>query len=93
MLLADLNGQDNAALRETLKSEISAEQRRRITALLEAARALHSGDALRGVRAVRVLERINSPAGRLVLKTLAEGDPAAAVTQEAKQALTRGTHE
>ncbi len=88
--LADLNGQANSALRETLKGEISPEQRRRITALLEAARVMSPDDALRGVRAVRVLERIDSPACRLVLKTLAEGDPAAAVTQEAKEALTRG---
>jgi RNA polymerase sigma factor (sigma-70 family) len=88
--LAAVGDQVKRALGETLTHDISAEQRQRIKELLEGARLLRPGDALRGLRAVRVLEYIDSKDGRLVLKTLAAGDPDSAVTQEAKDALTRG---
>jgi hypothetical protein len=90
--LAAVGNQVKRTLSETLTHDVSLEQRRRITELLESARLLRPGDALRGVRAVRVLEAIDSKEGRLLLKTLAAGDPDSAVTQEAKDALTRGTN-
>jgi hypothetical protein len=88
--LAAVGDQVKRALRETLTHDISLEQKRRITELLEGARLLRPGDALRGVRAVRMLETIDSKDGRLILKTLAGGDPDSAVTREAMDALTRG---
>jgi WD40 repeat protein len=88
--LAAVGDQVKRTLRETLTRDVSLEQRRRITELLQGTRLLRPGDALRSVRAVRVLEAIDSKESRLLLKTLAAGDPDSAVTQEAKDALTRG---
>lgn len=47
-----------------------------------------SGD-IQWVRALEVLENINTPPAREVLKTLAQGRPDAGLTREAKAALTR----
>jgi hypothetical protein len=48
-----------------------------------------TGEALRGVRGVEVLEQIGTPAAREVLRTLGRGLPEARLTQEANAALER----
>jgi hypothetical protein len=46
---------------------------------------------VRELRAVGVLMKIKSPEARQVLEALAQGDPEAMLTQEAKVALNRLT--
>jgi WD40 repeat protein len=81
-----------SALRKALAGQVSAEQRRRIEALL----ALPSGivrdpETLRGLRAIQVLEYVGSRSAREVLCALAKGAPEARLTQEAKTSLDRLT--
>lgn len=45
--------------------------------------------ALRQVRALQVLEQIGSPGARNILKSLAQGAPAAPATRDAAAALQR----
>jgi hypothetical protein len=68
----------------------SPEVRKRVNSILEQiAKAKPSGDPLRQLRAIVVLERIGSPAARDLLKKLADGAPGAALTRNAKLALQR----
>jgi hypothetical protein len=78
-------------LRKALKGELSVEQRRRIEAVLHDANAhlLPAGERLRAVRAVAVLERINSTDARKLLAEWANGLESARLTREAKAALAR----
>jgi WD40 repeat protein len=87
--LASLGVQAGPALKEALTHDPSPEQRQRINGLLQHPRLLRSGDVLRSVRAVRILEQINSQDSRPILETLAKGDPASPVTQAAHDALAR----
>jgi hypothetical protein len=87
--LAELGERAEPALREASKSAASPEQRRRIDVLLAGPRVIRSGEPLRQVRAVEVLEHIGTPKARQVLQKLAEGAPEARMTQEAKRALQR----
>jgi WD40 repeat protein len=79
------------AIREALKGDVTPEQQRRMELLLQASAGgpLGPGEALRGVRAVWVLERIGSPEARRVLESLARGVSEAQLTREAKAALAR----
>jgi hypothetical protein len=78
------------ALRAALQGKPSLELRRRAQQLLdELDTATLSGERLRGVRAVAVLEHIGSAEARKLLDTLASGAPEALRTQEAKAALAR----
>jgi RNA polymerase sigma factor (sigma-70 family) len=84
---------DFAELSDTLASSPSAEVRQRLSEILRSAPLpLPRLDAedLRRVRAVGVLEAIGTPEARRLLKALAEGDPAARLTAEARAALVRG---
>jgi RNA polymerase sigma factor (sigma-70 family) len=76
-------------LRSVLDRKPTLEVRKRLEDLLSRAKTLHAGDMLRGVRAVEVLERINSAEARQVLARLAKGVPEARLTHEAKAALDR----
>jgi WD40 repeat protein len=85
------------ALRRALDGSTSVEMRHRIEVLLEPIpvpllELPVSGDSLRAVRAVEVLEHIGSPQAQKVLKTLSHGAPDARLTQEAKASLERLTH-
>ncbi len=75
-------------LREAAKSD-SPERRNRATELLKALSRRDNPERLRYLRAVEVLEYINTPASREVLKTLAGGVPTAGLTLDAKAALAR----
>jgi dipeptidyl aminopeptidase/acylaminoacyl peptidase len=73
-----------AALRKGLERGLPPEGRRRVRELLE--KLERSGEWLRAVRTVAVLERAGA---REALKELAAGAPEARLTQEAKVALGR----
>jgi hypothetical protein len=76
------------ALRQALKGKLSAEQKRRINQVLDAvtAPAVLTGDALREVRAVSVLERAATPDALKLLAELAAGNSEARLTREAAAA-------
>jgi dipeptidyl aminopeptidase/acylaminoacyl peptidase len=77
-------------LREGLEGHPSLELRKRLKELLESMRTTpYSGEVLRGLRAVEVLERIGTPQAREILKTLASGAAGFRLTQEAQAALSR----
>jgi RNA polymerase sigma factor (sigma-70 family) len=80
------------ALRQALKGKLSAEQRRRIEQVLAAATAptaVLTGDALRQVRAISVLERIATRDALKLLAELAAGNSEARLTREAAAASAR----
>jgi hypothetical protein len=87
--LADLGQLAKTALTEALAKGPSVDAGKRMKELLETLEGPLSGDRLRLVRAVEVLESIASPDARRVLKRLAAGDPSALLTGEAKAALNR----
>ncbi len=74
-------------LRKTLKAELTPETRGRIEDVLASIMKEH----LRNVRAVEVLEHINTRAARHLLETLAKGRADARLTREAKESLERLT--
>jgi hypothetical protein len=80
------------ALRQALVKQPSLEMRRRVQRLLsqlEEERKEPSGEVLRIVRAVEVLEHIGTREARQVLETLAAGAPGPYRTREAQAALER----
>jgi RNA polymerase sigma factor (sigma-70 family) len=87
--LAQEIDQAEPVLREALKGNLTAEQRRSIEALLDAPPPPLSAETVRALRSVEVLERIGSPASRELLKTLAAGVPGATLTRAATDALKR----
>ena len=79
-------------LREALKKPPSLESKTRIEHLLAALDSpvqRMGGEALRRIRAVWVLERIDTKQARQFLETLAAGSPTARETRDAKAALER----
>jgi WD40 repeat protein len=76
-------------LHAALKKNPSVEAKNRIEALLEELHPWYIKDpeTLRTVRAIWVLQRMDTPEARAVLDTLAGGAPEARVTQEAQAAL------
>ncbi len=87
--LRELGDRAAGALREALQSRPNLETRRRLEELLKALEAPPSGEALRQVRAVAVLERIGTPEAREILRLLSDGDPHARLSREAKATLER----
>ncbi|HZY88497.1 MAG TPA: WD40 repeat domain-containing protein [Gemmataceae bacterium] len=86
--LRKLGDRARGALREALRAGPSLDKRRKLEALLRATEGPPSGEALREMRGVTVLERVG-PAARGLLKELAAGDPALRLTREAKASLGR----
>jgi hypothetical protein len=81
-----------SVLREALKFNPSAEQKRRIEALLAPLSGMsyeHPPDELRQLRAVAALERIGTRDARELLENLGKGHASAPLTQQAKAALGR----
>jgi WD40 repeat protein len=77
-------------LQASLAANPPLEGRRRVEALLTRLDSVHlSAEALRGVRAVQVLESIGSQEARGVLQSLASGAAASRQTQDAKASLAR----
>ena len=78
------------ALRTALEGEPSAEARRRIEEVLnKTGNIAPRGEMLRALRAVAVLELIDTAEARGVLHDLAKGAEGASVTRAAKEALDR----
>jgi RNA polymerase sigma factor (sigma-70 family) len=80
------------ALRNALQAgNLPLETKRRVQALLDgpAPRSVPTGEGLRRLRAIHVLEQIGSRDAGLFLQTLAEGAPGARETQDAKAACER----
>ena len=81
-----------AALKKAVEKPASLESRRRVETLLSKLRPpLASSELLQSLRAVEVLERIDTADARRLLRSLAEGIPDARLTREAKSALDRLT--
>jgi WD40 repeat protein len=78
------------ALRKTLEGKPSLESRRRIEELLaEMQGPVTTSSTRQNVRAVAVLEHMDSEEARHLLKKLAAGTPEAQLTREARAALDR----
>jgi hypothetical protein len=73
-------------LREILRGQLSDEKRRGINKLLAALSSFSPAD-VRGVRAVRILERIDAPEARTMLEHLASGYHDAILSKQARLAL------
>jgi WD40 repeat protein len=77
-------------LRQFLRDQPAPEVRKRLEAVLDRLEGrLFAPEDLRTLRAVLVLEQIDTAEARRVLQALAKGAPAARRTQEAKAALER----
>ena len=89
--LANLGTEAHPALREAMKGRVTVEGTRRIESLLNAPppRTVPAGDLLRRLRAIQVLDHLNTPAAAKLLHSLANGAPGARETNTAKQALRR----
>jgi RNA polymerase sigma factor (sigma-70 family) len=86
--LKELGLRAEPALRAALKAKPSLEQKRRIETILAAlTEAPHSSDDLRQLRALIVLERINTPEARRMLEEAAKGPQSARLTRLALAAL------
>jgi RNA polymerase sigma factor (sigma-70 family) len=88
--LEKLGERAEPALRRALENKPTLEQRRRIEPILTELEAkLPSGDVLQSLRAVRVLEHIDTAEARRLLRELANGAEGAWLTRAAQAALTR----
>jgi WD40 repeat protein len=77
-------------LRAALPGRSAGETRDRIAYLLDRAnRPIPAGGLLQAIRAIEVLERIETPAARVALANLAAGRPDAEITREAVQTCRR----
>ncbi|HMC90680.1 MAG TPA: hypothetical protein VKI17_14080 [Gemmataceae bacterium] len=75
-------------LRKALQRPRSPELKRRTEQVLDTTE-VPSGDSLRAMRAVEVLEHIGSPEAKQILEALAQGATEARLTQEARASLER----
>jgi WD40 repeat protein len=90
--LRDLGDQPRLVLQEALAAGPSPEVRGRAQNLLRRIEfPLPSGELLRQMRAIEVLERIGTSEASLLLRKLADGAGEARLTREAKAALERLT--
>jgi WD40 repeat protein len=77
-------------IRTALQGDVSPEARKRLEALVaKEPRREPTGETLRSIRAIQVLEMIGTTEARSVLEGLANGTPDATVTEAAKAALRR----
>src|SRR5262249_17520375 len=77
-------------LRTALEADPSAEARRRIEdALKKIDNVVPTGELLRSLRAIEVLETIGTPEAKAMLQDLANGTAGASVTRAAQAALER----
>jgi RNA polymerase sigma factor (sigma-70 family) len=88
--LENLGDVAESALRKAGANSQSAEARRRMEGLLsKLEEETRSGEPLRALRAVEVLEQIGTPEARQLLQQLAAGAPEARLTGEAAESLDR----
>jgi RNA polymerase sigma factor (sigma-70 family) len=89
--LLTLNRVALPALRKAFKGQLSEEARRRLEQVLQALEGLPATEELRNLRAVEILEHLDTPKAREILESLAKGEPEARVTDAAKASLERVT--
>jgi RNA polymerase sigma factor (sigma-70 family) len=77
------------ALRQALEKKTSLETRRHVEELVESLNGPISGESLRTLRALAVLEHAGTPEARRLLEALAGGASGAWLTQEAKASVER----
>jgi RNA polymerase sigma factor (sigma-70 family) len=77
------------ALRRALAARPTPEVRRRVEALLHRGQPPLTGERLRELRGIEVLEYMGTPPARRVLEALSRGAPEARLTQEATASLDR----
>src|SRR5262249_43283764 len=87
--LTRLRDEIEPILQRALSQSPSPETSRRIQAILSASALVPTGESLRSLRAVAVLEHIATPEARQLLDKLAGGAPQARLTREAKATLER----
>src|SRR5262249_2046521 len=88
--LRTLGDRAEVLLHETLQKQPSPEMKSRLERLIEAIeQGTPSGQILREIRAVEILERIGTSGARSLLEKLALGAPTARLTREAKAAVFR----
>jgi WD40 repeat protein len=87
--LAKMGDAAEGALRAALAGTRSEEVRRRAERLLDGLRPAKSPERLRALRALEVLERLDTRPARAVLEALAGGDPEARPTREARATPAR----
>jgi RNA polymerase sigma factor (sigma-70 family) len=87
--LERLGDQAALVLREALAGKPSPEARKRMEVLLAVSPLVQSPEDARPLRAVQVLERLDTAESLQVLQWLARGDPVARQTREARAALAR----
>jgi hypothetical protein len=68
---------------------ISLEAHRHLEALAQKAKTVLSGEELRSLRAVEILEQVGTPEARAVLADLSRGGDGAVLTEQARRALAR----
>jgi hypothetical protein len=86
--LVDLGASAESAYRRALKAGPSLEARLQLEKLLARVDKM-TLDRLRQLRAMMALERSGGPEARQLLKSLADGEEGAWLTEEAKNALER----
>jgi WD40 repeat protein len=77
-------------IRKALDHNPTLEMRRRIELLLKKLAAPATGETLRALRAIAVLETIGGEEARAIMRDLAGGAPGSRVTEAAKGAMKRG---
>jgi WD40 repeat protein len=88
--LEQLGDLAEAALRQVLGGKPSLEMRQRVEQLVQKLEEpIKDPERLRALRAIEVLEEINTPEARRLLERLAKGAPESRLTQEARAALER----
>jgi WD40 repeat protein len=88
--LGRIGDQASGALYQALSDSPSLEKERRLKRLVDGLDGpLRQQDDVRVVRAVEVLERINTADARRLLDKLTQGDPSARLTREARASLQR----
>ncbi len=88
--LVQLGDLAESAMRQTLASNPSLELRQRVQAILERLRGpVTQPELLQALRAVAVLEDIDTSQARRILKELASGASQSRITREAKASLER----
>jgi WD40 repeat protein len=88
--LGRIGEQASGALNRALTDSPSLEKERRLKRLVDSLDApLRQPDEVRAVRAVEVLERINTAEARRLLEILTKGDADARLTREARASLQR----
>jgi hypothetical protein len=87
-----LGGAAGQAIERALASADASPEKRRRLERLQSQLGVPTGEPLRELRALEVLERLATPESRQFIEKLAKGAPDARLTREAKTALQRLHH-